>query len=131
MFMYELLRKTPIFAFGCFRIKAQKTSSSRRRRRSERVKARWRKTPSEKRKEKKPYLTFKHRKLGTGVDLANTVGGCALVNSFVSVCAQRLDPQYGARAIIKLNHLESRSKTKGQFFKNYFRGIFFISKDLT
>lgn len=42
------------------------------------------------------YLTFKHCKLGTGVDLASTVSGCALVNGFISVCAQRLDPQYRA-----------------------------------
>lgn len=64
-------------------------------------KARWR----NKRSAKRTYLTFKHCKPGTGVDLSNTVGGCALVNSFVSVCAQWLDPQHGARAIIKLDNL--------------------------
>lgn len=64
-------------------------------------KARWR----NKRSAKRTYLTFKHREPGTGVDLSNAVGGCALVNSFVSVCAQWLDPQHGARAIIKLDHL--------------------------
>lgn len=48
------------------------------------------------REKKKTYLTFKHCKLGTGVDLASAVSGCALVNGFISVCAQRLDPQYRA-----------------------------------
>lgn len=62
--------------------------------------------PSKKRKKKKKaYLTFQYCKLGTGVDLASAVSGCALINGFISVGAQRLDPQYGARAIIKLNHL--------------------------
>lgn len=65
----------------------------------------------ETKRKNKTYLTFKHCKLGTGVDLTSTVGGCALVNGFVSVCAQWLDPQYGARAIIKLNHL---GKQKGR-----------------
>ena len=55
-----------------------------------------------------------HCKLGTGVDLASTVGGCALINGFVSVCAQWLDPQYGARTIIKLNHLGEPEQSKGQ-----------------
>lgn len=53
-----------------------------------------------------PYLTFKDRKLGTGVDFSCAVGGCALVNSFISVRPQRLDPEHRAGAIIKLNHLE-------------------------
>lgn len=70
-------------------------------------------------KKKRTYLTFKHCELGTGVDLASAVGGCALVNGFVSVCAQRLDPQYGARAIIKLNHLgkPEPSKRPGMLFQ--------------
>lgn len=46
----------------------------------------------EAKRERNTYLTFKHCKLGTGVDLASTVGGCAFVNGFVSVCAQWLDP---------------------------------------
>lgn len=62
---------------------------------------------------KKTYLTFKHCKLGTGVDLASTVSGCALVNGFISVSAQRLDPQYRTRAVIKLNHLGEQRKVKG------------------
>lgn len=57
-------------------------------------------------KKQETYLTFKHCKLGTGVDLAGAVSGRALVNGFVSVCAQRLDPQYGARTVVKFNHLK-------------------------
>lgn len=57
-------------------------------------------------KKQETYLTFKHCKLGTGVDLAGTVSGRALVNGFVSVRAQRLDPQYGARTVVKFDHLK-------------------------
>lgn len=46
--------------------------------------------------EKRVYLTFKDRKLGAGVDLPCAVGGRALVNSFVSVRSQRLDPEHRA-----------------------------------
>lgn len=59
---------------------------------------------------KQTSLTFKHCKLGTSVDLASTVSGCALVNGFISVCAQWLDPQYRTRAVIKLNHLREQRK---------------------
>lgn len=58
----------------------------------------------------RPYLTFKHCELGTGVDLSNVVGGRALVNSFIPVRAQRLDTQHGAWAVVKLDHLKSRGK---------------------
>lgn len=56
------------------------------------------------------YLTFKHCELGTGVDLSDVVGGRALVNSFIPVRAQRLDPQHRARAVVKLDHLKCRGK---------------------
>lgn len=59
-----------------------------------------------------PYLTFKHCELGTGVDLPDVVGGRALVNSFVPVRAQRLDPQHRARAVVKLDHLWNRGKNR-------------------
>lgn len=62
--------------------------------------------------EEKTYLTFKHCKLGTGVDLASAVSGCALVNGFISVCAQWLDPQYRAWTVVKLNHLGGAEQNK-------------------
>ena len=60
--MYELLSQTPIFAFGCIGIKALKSSSCSSRKKEEerlkkeRVKARWRKKPSEKKKKDLSYL---------------------------------------------------------------------------
>lgn len=77
------------------------------------------------REKKKTYLTFKHCKLGAGVDLSSTVSGGALINGFVSVCAQWLDPQYGARTIIKLNHLgEPRQSERARTL--FFKGLFFF-----
>lgn len=74
------------------------------------------KSESKSKKEKEPppapkkCLTFQHCELGIDVDLASAVGGRALVNGFVPVCAQRLDPQHAARAVIKLDRLRGHSK---------------------
>lgn len=112
-----IIKANSVFAFGWIERKAPKTcsSSSRRKKKKKKKKGGWmqgeksRKKPSD---EKLTYLTFKHCELGTGVDLASTVGGCALVNGFVSVCAQWLDPQDGAWAVIKLNHLGEPEQSK-------------------
>ena len=95
-----------MFAFGYIGIKASKPAAENRGGVKE-------KSESEQKK-RRTHLTFKHCELGTGVDLTSTVVGYALENGFVFVCAQWLDPQYGARAIIKLNHLGEPEQSKGQ-----------------
>lgn len=82
MLVCDLLQKTLVVVVRYTGIKALETSRALKLRH-----------PVE---EKGVYLTFKDRKLGAGVDFSCAVGGCALVNSFVSVRTQRLDPEHRA-----------------------------------
>lgn len=52
-----------------------------------------------------PAHTFKYRELGTGVDLAHTIGGGALIDGLIPLHPQWLDPQHRPCAIIKLDYL--------------------------
>ena len=52
-----------------------------------------------------PAGTFEHGELGTSVDLSQTVGGRALIDGFVSLHPQWLDPQHRSCPVVKLNDL--------------------------
>lgn len=132
MFMYELLGQIRIFAFGHIGMKASRMTCSWEKRKSSGGKNET-ESKGEKRNQAKKrgaYLTFQHCKLGTGVDLACAVSGCALVNGFVSVGAQWLDPQYRTRAIIKFNHLWEPQQSK-KAINVIFSGPFSFSKHIT
>lgn len=53
-------------------------------------------------------LTFQHSEFGAGVDFSHAVGGCALIDGLVPVCAQWLYAENWARTVIKFNHLRKK-----------------------
>lgn len=114
--MHDLLGQILIFAFGHIGMKASRMTCCWEKRKSlgrgKKTKLKAKGKRETKQKKWGAYLTFQHCKLGTGVDLASAVSGCALVNGFVSVGAQWLDPQYRTRAIIKFNHLWEPQQSK-------------------
>lgn len=59
-------------------------------------------------------LTLQHRQLGARIDLPHAVGGCALIEGFISVGPQRLNPQHWASAVVKVNHLSGWEVMQGQ-----------------